>query len=862
MDYMSKEFRFVNYVSLLFKNNSDLYDASGNLAKDASGNILLQQSIKNNEFFSDRLGLLPESYIFAGEYDTQKILLKEDKLHWNNQYTNQLWDGNVNIKELSDYIHEQRKALYNNAINSCGMISYFRNSFVKIACTNLIKVGTESNEKIIEVSSGFFLDTLLNQSLIVKGDNTISGNFFVNDSNNKNIFKVDNVKKTITNMYKVGIGMDEPNSILDIKDTTISDILSELDAGRQQYNLLNKIAAKLRDIGNNENTQFTTSTDYRSIINDVYTDISLNQTVDNYTNFYEINMDTMLADDVIVCSHWLYSAWDRNNIGSIQDAANKFSLNTLKTILTDILDKAMIYDNSLSLYFFQFVFGWKFSRILFLEIKGSMYLLAIGTNIQNYGLRPDSNTNITRFIQNGIRGNMTNNRIYTYMNNDTTVVNKVESFNELRRLNMEYEDIPMNHFILTIDTADINSTTIQDIYLFDRPPIPDSAVESLFNEFDIDGDGYLTGDEIDAFSQASGIPVGELKALALDLDSDNDNKISLNDIVIMYKPLVKSTTKLVNNFENYNIISKYKNLWIMFNNKKYYDHMSEQDFNVIYYEDLYSDYETGFKCIDISGSVFTLLCSELRIQDIIKPSLSVEGDAKITGDLLVTNISTGTNYVSIDPDHHFMGIGTDERFINYSDMTYSTTDSVYAGRHNVHVFGETYPLFVAERLIENANDTSNNDITKDDPRYFSTSSAMTSKRTSRLYTFEQMVAYAAELNKRMVPDNDKVTHLRYGTDVSFEICDKTERTVEIGNVQMVIDRIDENNNLRGGFSIQVSDPGDPGDTGRTFENSRRNLMYLDNDSTLFVKQIGLGGKVLSTDGSGNLLWGGKKLLTE
>ena len=61
---------------------------------------------------------------------------------------------------------------------------------------------------------------------------------------------------------------------------------------------------------------------------------------------------------------------------------------------------------------------------------------------------------------------------------------------------------------------------------------------------------------------------------------------------------------------------------------------------------------------------------------------------------------------------------------------------------------------------------------------------------------------------------------------------------------------------------EEEDPGDPGDTGRTFENSRRNLMYLDNDSTLFVKQIGLGGKVLSTDGSGNLLWGGKKLLTE
>ena len=102
----------------------------------------------------------------------------------------------------------------------------------------------------------------------------------------------------------------------------------------------------------------------------------------------------------------------------------------------------------------------------------------------------------------------------------------------------------------------------------------------------------------------------------------------------------------------------------------------------------------------------------------------------------------------------------------------------------------------------------------------------------------------------MVANNDTVSHLRYGTDISFEVRDKDDRSVEIGNVQMVIDRIDENNNLRGGFSILVNDPGGEG---RTFENSRRNLMYLDNDITLFVKQVNLGGKVLSTDGLGNLL---------
>jgi hypothetical protein len=205
-----------------------------------------------------------------------------------------------------------------------------------------------------------------------------------------------------------------------------------------------------------------------------------------------------------------------------------------------------------------------------------------------------------------------------------------------------------------------------------------------------------------------------------------------------------------------------------------------------------------------------------------------------------------------------MGVNTDVRTINYSDMAYSTTTSIYDARYMAHFYGTTYPMFVCQRLLENANDTSNNDTSLNNPRYFSTYTAITAKRTSNLYTFQQMDFYAKELQKT-IPDNDKVTHMRYGTDVSFEINDVTDRTVEIGNVQMVIDRIDENNNIRGGFSIQVNDPGGED---RTFENSRRNLMYVDNDSQLFVQKINLNGGVLTTDDGTNLFWNGKKLLTE
>ena len=310
------------------------------------------------------------------------------------------------------------------------------------------------------------------------------------------------------------------------------------------------------------------------------------------------------------------------------------------------------------------------------------------------------------------------------------------------------------------------------------------------------------------------------------------------------------------------MVTKYKNFWVKFMDKKYNDNMSKNDFNVITYEDLYSDFVTGIKCTDISGSVFTLLCAELRIQDIIKPSLSVEGDAKITGDLIIANKATGTNYVTVDPDNYFMEIGTDERFINYQDRVYDTTSNMYTGRHNVHISHDTYPVMVVERIRELPESELAGNLVS-----FGSYSTLTAKRRSHLYKFDKLITNANEYNENFKKDNqsDVVSHIKYGPDISFEVCDKTDRTVELGQIGMGIDSMDDNGNLRGCFTVNVYDPqlndpdqADPNES----KNAQRSIMYVDNNSTLFVNQISLGGKVLTTNTNGDLLWDGKKLKTE
>ena len=863
LDYVSREMRFINYASLLFKDTS-LIDNDGNYTTDTNGNINLSKAIKNNPFFSNRFDLRAESYIFSLNLTKDdKYVIMEGATHWSDRYPGDVWSGDDNVKVVVDLIKGQNDEIYNKRMNSTFAVNYRWRGGRKISFTNTILVGANR----ILIGSGFDLNSLLDQSMIVNGDNTISGNFSVNDSNNNNIFKVDNVNKSITNTYKVGIGIAEPKSALDIKDTTVDDVIDEITAGLDGYNILNKVATKLLEYGSSNDMD--NSENIANIIDSVYSDLNIEQTIENYTNLYQPNMNSMLAGDLKMCSHWLYPHWNGQHLKNIQDPVNQFSLSSSQTFWSQILNHELIYDNALILINYKWVFGWKFSRIRCLVINNKMYFLRIGTNIQDFGLRPDSNSNISKLMDNGIRGNMRTNRIHSYMNN-TIAFNNKESLDALRRLNMEYSDIQHSNFILTIDTNNINSTTLQEITLFDVTNIPKDELQRLFNYFDADGDGYLSNAELINFSSATGFSLNDLINSEYDNDNGsgliiNDGKISLQEIMTKFVPIKYGETQLIINSTDYNRIAKYKNFWVMYFKNQYNMNMSINQFNVIHYEDLFSDFITGIKCISKTSNKITLLCGEMRLQDVLKPSLAVSGDTRLDGDLIITSAKSdnndATNYVSVDPKSEFMGVGTDERFINYSDNIYTTTSSAYAAKHNLHIQGSRYPMMVADRIQETSpkinSDIDINDVATGDIKYFTTYSAFTAKRSSRLYTFDEIVAYSKEWTKRAVQPGDNITRYNYGPDFSFEVRDATDRSVEIGQIGMFIDRVDSNNKLRGGFGVTVVDP--PSDENATFTTRRRSLMYLDNDSQLFVKKINLNGGVLTTDDGTNLFWNGRKV---
>ena len=280
----------------------------------------------------------------------------------------------------------------------------------------------------------------------------------------------------------------------------------------------------------------------------------------------------------------------------------------------------------------------------------------------------------------------------------------------------------------------------------------------------------------------------------------------------------------------------------------------DNNLSVVYFDN-YKDYASAAICHDINGSIVTIYAVEFTIQDVITTALNVKGDSQIYGDLMVSNQNNNENFVSIDPIQKFVGINTDERDISYRDITYSTASgNLYNSKHLFHVLNDKFPVMVSERIQENINDISDSVI---NPRYFGTYSALNAKRRSNLYNFNEINDYSKLLDDS-VPENDKVTHFRYGPDIAFEVCDNTDRSVELGQIQMTIDSIDPSGHLNAGFGVQVLDA----ELGSSFETSRRNIMYVDNSGTLFINKIVLGGKTLETDNDGNLLWDGKKVALE
>ena len=173
---------------------------------------------------------------------------------------------------------------------------------------------------------------------------------------------------------------------------------------------------------------------------------------------------------------------------------------------------------------------------------------------------------------------------------------------------------------------------------------------------------------------------------------------------------------------------------------------------------------------------------------------------------------------------------------------------------NVVIQSATYPNLVGTRIAENSGHIPGGGREKN-LYYFDQFSSATMRRHSNLYTFEQMHKYALEGNDT---SGDFSKMRKYGSDISFEITDRSKTTREIGNIGMVIDKIDQEGKVYGGLSVKTI-PDTIVSNGREIVRPGGTIMYVSSDGILSINGIMLGSKELrviqDVDGNEELMWG-------
>jgi hypothetical protein len=182
--------------------------------------------------------------------------------------------------------------------------------------------------------------------------------------------------------------------------------------------------------------------------------------------------------------------------------------------------------------------------------------------------------------------------------------------------------------------------------------------------------------------------------------------------------------------------------------------------------------------------------------------------------------------------------------------------SIYNSKQHVVAFSDSYPNVAFERQSETKEDSNDPDYSR-----FGSYSSSTMVRVSKLWDYDEIMKRVDLLNESniMDPTEGLVTYKEsefkwqfrrtYGPDISFEIKDKSDVNVELGQLKMVIDKR-EDKTIHAGFGVQVVDT----TLSSGFEGSLKNILYVNNDSQLFVEGVWLGGKLFHMK-DGKLMWG-------
>lgn len=806
---------FSLYYDSLFS-CEQLVNLYSNLLKDP---IIQQKQIDNplyltnyvaNSYYKGRFDF-PENYVFCRNFNN----INETRYLFHELYS--YWDGNLLSKlqvpgqdilvsfsanTINNYVNDN----FDTSILDRIMISFYFWQFeYKVAYAKIINI--EGIPYLI--GSGVNILDYIKKNMVSNGDQQFNGSLkIIEPSTNQTVIVMDTAEKQVAIQYPLGLGTENPRSLLTIDDVSITNVFDYLDE-------LSKKNRYVTDLSKQLTGQSTTN--YSNIIESYLNPFTGQQFVQNVDNYFAVvnPFDTNLANigNYEFNYHWYLTTWtnvlykdvlnpsfDPINKGIKPLAGNFFLLTPLNEIM---------FDNTLNLKVYNWVWGKKISTSkYFLDQSNTLRSIFTGINFNQYFSRFNSNKNLQTIIYAIQAVQIYLNELYlsykglTPINQDELqpFVNKIEKeFTKYELWVMDYpSDYKQTRLYLNQDgdlPTDLNNLR------------PTDTIYNMLNNYDDTYHGNLTFEQIKLYYQKI---------------------VNLQQKIQFYNGPATSLELTDSNVVGYRTDEDYWTAcWI------------------------YASINT----VEPVQTVNVIATYEFNVDDYLNQSIQMIGDFQMAGNLTLMNPKEYLSYVknqaklsdlnpliSLYPEEEFVGIGSQKIFtqypLNYTSIN-KQANNVFAKNHVV-ISNKFYPNLVGERIADPPTPADEDAYLQDN------FSSFTIRRTSEKYNIQDIVSMGQG---------------KFGFDISYEVQDKEGISYEIGESGMRVTSLKTfDNGLEypmGTYFWNVIDNATSTDNVVT-----KDVMTLDNTGRLTVDKIRLGNfdlQVINDGGNQKLMWGAVEL---
>jgi len=406
-DKFSSCSRLLNFSNLLVldtKIQDNLFQGQSISNSTDPNSNYFSDRINNSYYFRDRFGG-KDLYVYCNEYLTNEELLIVDSNvelfcellpYYNNKQSKTLFKPNTDtsIFTLTKICSEQFNNLYGPHKSALSFsINYDWIKGRKISFENMIII--KGNKYII--GCGINLSDVLDETIVAKGDNKITGNLTImDDTTNVPVFDVNREKKQTSSVYMTGIGKTNPQTMLDVNDCGVTDIINVINQMATKYNLLNyNSPGFIEAFAESETSAFQY---FENNFIDPATGKELVQDINSYL-FVVQTPNNLYPKDTKYIYHGLKPYYRNNTLQQLLDKSknDKQVINFAINYEEKKNNNNNFFNLSSVIVVYNWMAGIKIATTKNIIVDGKNYTIGTGVNLQQY-LTYESNDNIQKFF--------------------------------------------------------------------------------------------------------------------------------------------------------------------------------------------------------------------------------------------------------------------------------------------------------------------------------------------------------------------------------------------------------------------------------------------------------------------------------